>query len=178
MPTLVRRELESLFSDEFQDVDERVRPRVAEIVLKLQPRLLSLYKQSQMPLTEYGPEQHVSIANTSELSPPGFPSQATGSGASTGSDSTPAAIYNTDGFWPIGGMQIAQLCSYNDTLDTNWDTLYPGENQVQPHIPDTAAGLGLDWDFEFDKLLDPRVFMPLPAAYPGLESAQTHLQEP
>lgn len=170
-----------MFRDEFQDVDERVRPRIAEIVLNLQPRLLSLYKQSQMPLSEYGPQQHANIASIGELSPTGFPSQGTESGASTGSRSTPATIYNTDGFWPIGGTQIPQLDS-NNTPDTSWTTLYPGgEHQVQQQLPDTPVGLGLDWDFEFDKLLNPIVFMPLPAAHPahpGLASAQTQLQEP
>ncbi|KAK0617776.1 hypothetical protein B0T17DRAFT_618444 [Bombardia bombarda] len=57
MPTFVRRELEALFQeDEFKDVDERIRPRVAQIMLDLQPRLLNLYKQSQSPLSEYGPQ--------------------------------------------------------------------------------------------------------------------------
>jgi hypothetical protein len=42
----VRRELEILFESEFQDVEERVRPRVQDIVLNLQPRLIALYERS------------------------------------------------------------------------------------------------------------------------------------
>ncbi len=53
MPSLVRRELETLFRDEFQDIEEHVKPRVAEIVLNLQPRLLQLYKKS----TETAPSE-------------------------------------------------------------------------------------------------------------------------
>ncbi|KAL1836191.1 hypothetical protein VTJ49DRAFT_5458 [Mycothermus thermophilus] len=66
MPTLVRRELEVLFRDEFKDVEERLRPRIAQMVLDLQPKLLDLYKQSQMPLSEYGPQQHEDRALESE----------------------------------------------------------------------------------------------------------------
>ena len=53
MPSLVRRELETLFRDEFHDIEEHVKPRVAEIVLSLQPRLLQLYKTS----TEIAPSE-------------------------------------------------------------------------------------------------------------------------
>ncbi|KAH7151376.1 hypothetical protein DER46DRAFT_638943 [Fusarium sp. MPI-SDFR-AT-0072] len=45
-PRFVRRELEVLFQSEFQDVEERIRPRVQDIVLNLQPRLIALYEQS------------------------------------------------------------------------------------------------------------------------------------
>ncbi|KAF4990304.1 hypothetical protein FDECE_14447 [Fusarium decemcellulare] len=47
-PRFVRRELEVLFESEFQDVEERVRPRVQDIVLNLQPRLIALYERSAL----------------------------------------------------------------------------------------------------------------------------------
>ncbi|EAQ87107.1 hypothetical protein CHGG_03726 [Chaetomium globosum CBS 148.51] len=83
MPTLVRRELETLFREEFQDVEERVRPRIADIILNLQPRLLGLYKQSQMPLDEYGPQQHADTASGSE--PTLTPLLSQGTDSATGS---------------------------------------------------------------------------------------------
>jgi hypothetical protein len=43
-PRFVRRELEILFQSEFQDVEERIRPRVQDILPNLQPRLITLYE--------------------------------------------------------------------------------------------------------------------------------------
>jgi len=82
MPGMVRRELERLFEDEFRDVEERLRPRVAEIVLNLQPKLLGLYKQSQMPLSEYGPEQQQQQDDSDPMSH-GSKRSETGTGSET-----------------------------------------------------------------------------------------------
>jgi len=87
MPGMVRRELERLFEDEFRDVEERLRPRVAEIVLNLQPKLLGLYKQSQMPLSEYGPEQHHEQHDSDPMSHGSKRSDSV-SGTGTGSEPT------------------------------------------------------------------------------------------
>jgi hypothetical protein len=57
-PRFVRRELDVLFQSEFQDVEERVRPRIQDIVLNLQPRLIALYEQSVTD-TESSREQAV-----------------------------------------------------------------------------------------------------------------------
>ncbi len=168
MPTLVRRELEGLFRDEFQDVEERIRPRVAEIVLNLQPRLLSLYKQSQLPLNEYGPQQQGDMGSGSEPTTTPLLSQATDSGAGTSTDSTPVTVFGTDNFFPAAEAQAAQLDPYGSGLDA-WDTVYPG-HQVQPQVYGTEVGLGLNWDFEFDQLLNPMVFMPTSSGYPNQTS--------
>ncbi|KAK4158217.1 hypothetical protein C8A00DRAFT_39412 [Chaetomidium leptoderma] len=158
MPTLVRRELETLFRDEFRDVEERIRPRVADIVLNLQPRLLGLYKQSQAPLSEYGPQQRRDTASSSDHSLTPLLSQSTDFGAGTGPDSTPDTGFGANCFVPGTG---AQLGSYDAGLNTDWDTLFPG-NQGHTQPPESDTGLGLNWDFEFDKLLNPTLFMPPP----------------
>jgi hypothetical protein len=158
MPTLVRRELETLFREEFQDVEERIRPRIADIVLNLQPRLLGLYKQSQMPLSEYGPQQHEDTATGSEPILTPLLSQSADSGTGTGSHSTPDAVFGTDNVF--SGTE-AQLGFYGSGLDQHWDVLNPG-NQVQTQEPGLDTGLGLNWDFEFDKLLNPALLLPVP----------------
>lgn len=149
MPTLVRRELEALFHQEFQDVEERVRPRIAEIVLNLQPRLLGLYKQSQMPLSDYGPQQHVGTSGSEPGLTPA--SHTTGSGRGTEPDSAPSTAFGLDS---LPGTD-AQSGFYGGT---DWDTLC-GENQPSAQAPGTSD-LGLGWDMEFDKLLNPVLFMP------------------
>ncbi len=154
MPTLVRRELETLFRDEFQDVEERVRPRIAEIVLSLQPRLLGLYKQSQLPLSEYGPQQHQDSATGSE--PTLTPLLSPGTGTAPGS--TPDTALGVDSLFPGADLQLGLN---NNGLDADWGTFYPGD-YTQAHIPEAGAGLGLNWDFEFDQLLNPAMFLPPP----------------
>ena len=165
MPTLVRRELETLFREEFQDVEERVRPRIADIVLNLQPRLLGLYKQSQMPLTEYGPQQHTDAASGSEPTLTPLLSQGTGSATGSGPDLTPNTAFGGDDVFT--GAE-AQLGFYASDLDEHWDAMYP-VNPMQLQPPETNTGLGLNWDSEFDKLLNPALFMPptgeLPVGY-------------
>lgn len=154
MPTLVRRELETLFQNEFQDVEERLRPRIADIVLNLQPKLLSLYKQSQMPLSDYGPEQHVGTSGSEISSTPQL-SQGSGPGGS-GFDSTPETLFGPDD--PANNFEA-------------WN-LYP-ENQPQPQFDMSSSGPGLDWDFEFDKILNPALFTPANAV-PNLYYPNPH----
>ncbi len=157
MPTLVRRELETLFRDEFRDVEERVRPRIAEIVLNLQPRLLGLYKQSQMPLSEYGPQQHRdATASGSEPALTPLLSQSTDSGPGTGPSSTPDTAAQLDNFLP--GSE-PHLGLYGGGLDPTWGAFYPAPG-MQTHSPDMdTAGLGLNWNLEFDKLLNPALLL-------------------
>lgn len=162
MPTLVRRELETLFQDEFQDVEERVRPRVAEIVLNLQPRLLRLYKQSQMALSEYGPQQQGDTGSGSEPVLTPFPSQSVDSGTGTSTDHTPATGFGFDQFFPAA-EDAMPLDPYGGSLDV-WDT-HRGYQVQQPQVDQADAGLGLGWDFDFDKLLNPMVLMPLSSGY-------------
>ncbi|KAK4209627.1 hypothetical protein QBC37DRAFT_430117 [Rhypophila decipiens] len=183
MPTLVRRELEVLFEDEFKDIDERLRPRVAKIVLELQPKLLNLYKQSQLPLSEYGPQNLDHIA----------PGQTPASNSETGIASTVSPASGTDtsstpgvvaGLKSDSGNAVnagSEILPYLDAaavgfdpnnLETNfaWD-----ETQYQFHNPSTdatqyygitaadgagALGGGLDWSYEFDQLLNPALFVP------------------
>lgn len=137
MPTLVRRELEVLFQDEFRDVEERLRPRVAEIVLNLQPRLLRLYKQSQMPLSEYGPQSSSEPTLTPALS------QGMESGASSG---TP--IIAEPGGFITGATGVAY-----DGLGLGWAS---GQGTQFSE----TEGLGVNWDFEFDTLLKSMPFVP------------------
>ncbi|KAH6855545.1 hypothetical protein B0I37DRAFT_411529 [Chaetomium sp. MPI-CAGE-AT-0009] len=154
MPTLVRRELETLFREEFQDIEERVRPRIADIVLNLQPRLLGLYKQSQMPLDEYGPQQHAGVASGSEPTLTPLLSQSTGSATGSGPDSTPDTTFGIDNVFT--GTE-AQLGFYGSGLNEQWGTLSHGSH-LQPQTPGAGIGLGLNWDSEFDKLLNPALF--------------------
>jgi hypothetical protein len=171
MPTLVRRELETLFREEFQDVEERVRPRIADIVLNLQPRLLGLYKQSQMPLDEYGPQQHTDAASGSEPTLTPLLSQNTGSATGSGPELTPDTIFGVDDVFT--GPE-AQLGFYG--RDEHWGALYPA-NPMPLQTSETNTGLGLNWDSEFDRLLNPALFMPptgaLPVGYPHQAGTQT-----
>jgi hypothetical protein len=159
MPTLVRRELETLFRQEFQDVEERVRPRIAEIVLNLQPRLLGLYRQSQMPLSDYGPHRGAASGSEPGLTPV---SQTTGSGCGTEPGSTDRGTES--GSTPETAFGLDSLPGTGTVLGfdggTDWVTLY-GENQPSAQAFG-ASDLGLNWDLEFDKLLNPGLFMPLP----------------
>lgn len=61
MPTLVRRELEVLFDQDFHDIQENIRPRVAEIVMAMQSRLLIAYKQTTTSLCENPNRQTVTL---------------------------------------------------------------------------------------------------------------------
>lgn len=142
MPTLVRRELEALFQHKFQDVEERLRPRIAEIVLNLQPRLLSLYKQSQLPLSEYGPQQ-----GNSEQTPD---VQTLSQG-----DNTVTAL-ETPVTAGSEGDELGASPGIYGGADRNSVT---GEG-LQPPELDTGGQGVLDWDFEFDNLLNPMLFIP------------------
>ena len=51
-PRIVRGELETLFESEFQDIERRFRPRVEDIVLALQPRLVALYERSTVDVRQ------------------------------------------------------------------------------------------------------------------------------
>lgn len=153
MPALVRRELETLFQEEFRDVEERIRPRIADIVLNLQPRLLGLYKQSQMPLSDYGPQQHEGTTSGSEPALTPALSQNTDPGNVTDPNSTPDTV---------SGVEAA-LGFRGSNLGANWDMLY-AENQAQAQGPETDGSLELNWDVEFDKLLNPMLFLPPPEA--------------
>ncbi|KAL2258177.1 hypothetical protein VTK26DRAFT_8624 [Humicola hyalothermophila] len=166
MPTLVRRELEALFRDEFRDVEERVRPRVADIILSLQPRLLNLYKQSQMPLSEYGPQQHTAADGAGEASPmPPAAPHASDSGASAGPNLTPDTTNNMGSFLPSPGASTSRIDPRVSALDANW-IAFPQGYQVQLEAPAASVGLDLNWDFEFEKLLEPMVLIPTPGGYP------------
>jgi hypothetical protein len=173
MPTLVRRELEVLFRDEFQDVEERLRPRVAEMVLNLQPRLLSLYKQSQMPLSEYGPSQQRDATSGSEKM--STPSLSEGSATASRSNTTPAAAL------PRTNGSLAEPETQPDWFDSIWDTgdcdaSYSGSQVLAQAPTETDTCLGIDWEHEFDTLLD-HVLHPPPldmqAGYYFGQTAQT-----
>ncbi|KAH7006971.1 hypothetical protein EDB80DRAFT_893436 [Ilyonectria destructans] len=47
MPGMVRRELETMFKNELDGVEERLRPLIEQMVLQLQPRLLRSFQESQ-----------------------------------------------------------------------------------------------------------------------------------
>jgi len=151
MPTLVRRELENLLQDEFQDIAEHLRPQVANIVLKLQPRLLGLYKQSQMPLSEYGPS---SDSNDTSLTP--ALSQRTGDTGST-PVTEGGAPASTDNF-QFDENAIFDFDVSNLGVGT-WD--YGNDLSTQePEYTTAGAGAGFSWDYEFDKLINPGLFLP------------------
>jgi len=154
MPTLVRRELETLFREEFQDVEELLRPRVAEIVLNLQPRLLDLYKQSQMPLSEYGPQQQPGSTGTASSNKPSLTpalSQGTDPGSGTGTLSTP----DTSNVFSEIEAQLSldgsdQICQHwNDP-----DRVHQAQTQT------TRVEDELNWDYDFDNWLNPALFAP------------------
>ncbi|KAL2148641.1 hypothetical protein VTH82DRAFT_2195 [Thermothelomyces myriococcoides] len=165
MPTLVRRELERLFQEEYPDIEERIRPRVADIVLSLQPRLLSLYKQSQMPLSEYGPQQHAETGGTASGNLPPFltpvQSHATDPGTVSEPYSSPdmaagAGGFSVDDFEAHFGRDLSGL-------GIQWGA-FGSVPQMMPTQPlDGGAGLPAyhqDWESDFDKLLQPALLIP------------------
>ncbi|GAB1318649.1 metalloendopeptidase [Madurella fahalii] len=59
MPGLVRRELEMMFQNELREVEESLRPRIEQMIVGLQPRLLRMFQESAN--VEHGqtePERH------------------------------------------------------------------------------------------------------------------------
>ncbi|KAK3390701.1 hypothetical protein B0H63DRAFT_388880 [Podospora didyma] len=170
MPTLVRRELESVFQDESQDVEERLRPRMAEILLNLQPKLLRLYKQSQSPLSGYGPQDNdVVVGSGSGSDQVWTPSLSQDTG--TGTDSTPPTGNNTDreDSLPLGGTAFG--FNVNDLLDFDLSGAGSGfewSEAVLNNAPvdamqfqaayDLNVGAGSNynnWDYDIEKLASP-----------------------
>lgn len=150
MPTLVRRELENLFEGEFQDVDEKLRPRVAEIVVGLQTKLLDLYKQSQSPLSDYGPQHGAGNSSDPSLTP--------ALSQRTGTNSTPAT---DEGHANAGGEVNFDV---NGLIDFDANNLGLGlwdANTDAAHLSETAHDANqFSWDNEFDRLINPTLFMP------------------
>ncbi|KAK3319451.1 hypothetical protein B0H66DRAFT_475781 [Apodospora peruviana] len=158
MPTLVRRELENLFEqDEFKDVDEKLRPRVADIVMNLQPRLLELYKQSQTPLSEYGP--------ASADADPGLTSHGTSTNSTDGTQSTPGTASGTDAN-ELEYLDASEMAQFDvNSMGGGFVDWSGGQDASQE----------FDWDQEFDQLLNPVLFAPQirgygEAAAAGLQS--------
>ncbi|KAK4172880.1 hypothetical protein QBC36DRAFT_304124 [Triangularia setosa] len=178
MPTLVRRELEVLFQNESRDVEDRLRSKVEDIMLGLQPKLMSLYRQSQMPLSEYGPPQDIpqlqiptdqpaqwDSLSSSELA---TPAMSTGTGTSI---DLGAGIHPTSPYQQIaGGEGFDPNLDFGSLAGLEWDgsqlqsgTGYQFQQQAQ----------NLNWDQEFNKLLSPVVYAPLngeldfPAGFQG-----------
>ncbi|KAK0660058.1 hypothetical protein QBC41DRAFT_43970 [Cercophora samala] len=167
MPTLVRRELEVLFRNESRDVEDRLRSKVEDIMVGLQPKLISLYRQSQMPLSEYGPPQDIpqlqiptdqsaqwdSLSN-SDLATPAM-STGTGTSIDLGTGMHPTSPYQQISGGE--GFDAANL-DYSSLAGLEWDgnqlqtgTGYQFQQQAQ----------NLNWDQEFNKLLSPVVYAPL-----------------
>ena len=147
MPTLVRRELETLFENEFQEVEEPFRRRIAEIVVKLQPRLINLYKQTQMPLSDYGP-------------PSNEPS-----GGPTGSEPalTPAMSHHTPGTDSTPGTNVESSIPLDFDVEDifDFDGILGGQQTQQPQQQFDAYGNPMfNWDEDFEKLINPNLFMP------------------
>ncbi|KAK3986407.1 hypothetical protein QBC44DRAFT_248364 [Cladorrhinum sp. PSN332] len=188
MPALVRRELEVLFKNESRDVQDRLGLQVEQIVLDLQPRLMGLYKQSQIPLSEYGPAQQQAdygvVANVSTpISTSGL-SSGCGQGVSPCSGVSPGYVTSPA---PVGMLTPESTTGYTG------DVPYYGAF-LTPNMPAMAASAGmggghplytadsallgtggadfnldtnqfsgvdeLNWDDAFGRILDPEVFMP------------------
>lgn len=150
MPVLVRRELEFLLQrDEFRDIEERLRPQVAQLVLELQPRLLGLYKQSQLPLSEYGPPQPFPDVTTGNYYDQGLGLGGdTDGGASEVEGLTPAfsASLSPGSRSGSGGAGIGSTPQFVQGEFTAGragdDAFYLGHGEHQMGAPGAAAGLG------------------------------------
>ena len=133
MPTLVRRELEVLLRDEFPDVEQQLRPRIADVVMSLQPRLIDLYKQSQLPLSEYGPGNDSSRAGGSDT---GLTPAMQPTGPDTGSTSA-------DG--ETGYSYNAGVGAWDDPLSGELDPDFSWDNEFDNLLnPDLFMPQGLD----------------------------------
>lgn len=167
MPTLVRRELEVLLQNDFHDIDQRLRSRISDMVLQLQPRLLDLYKQSQMPLSEYG---QPTDSRSSGLGPDTLtPALSLSDSTRAGSGAESATPATSEGYAPgittpsnDPGLGIG-IGAYDTTgtglgfdhgsslgFDPSWDV---GD-------PSVALDESFSWDEEFENLLNPSLFMP------------------
>ncbi|KAK0645386.1 hypothetical protein B0T16DRAFT_330535 [Cercophora newfieldiana] len=158
MPTLVRREIEVMLQhDNFEDpqLEARFRSRIADVVLQLQPRLIDLYKQSQTPLSEWGPASGtVNPGSDSSMFTPAL-SQHTG----TDAGSTPATVDGQQPSVPVASDGLGLYDGGGFTFDPNvgsgagaWDGQAGGDPVV-----DVSA---FDWDEEFESMLNPSLFMP------------------
>jgi len=47
MPAVVRRELDAVFQDEWRILEETLRPRIEQMIVDLQPRMLRMFQQSE-----------------------------------------------------------------------------------------------------------------------------------
>lgn len=133
MPSLVRRELEAMFQTEFHDIGERLRPRVEQIVLELRPRLMRFYQEST-GASERGSQQGQTELRQEELS----------QGASL---SLEEAVENQE----PGADQAG-----NDNHPGDFDQIW-----VQDEFPDelpAVSNLGLECDFDFERLIDSGLF--------------------
>ncbi|KAK1752041.1 hypothetical protein QBC47DRAFT_306505 [Echria macrotheca] len=171
MPTLVRRELEIMFEHEFADIDERVRPRVADVVVRAQTRLLELYRQSQMPLSEYGPSSGGIGGSSSDSSLTPALSHRTSSGTGN-ADSTPvmdgtvippiAAGTGQDPF-QFHGSSMPLTFDFDPSalpLGT-WDFVGGQQPEEEPEYSTSGGSTGdFSWDAELDKLINPGLFVP------------------
>jgi hypothetical protein len=141
MPTLVRRELETMMTEEFPDVEEKMRPRVAQIVMSLQPRLLDLYRRSSSdsePSEEASSTRDVTNSTPSTVSPPSnaFPVSA------QGEFSSPEVNYD-EFSWQNYQPQLIE------------DPAAAGPSGHPSMGPDFGH---FNWDLTFDGLLDQTLF--------------------
>ncbi len=145
MPTLVRRELEKMFNDEVRDIEERLRPRVAQIVLGLQLRLLQLYKQSSAD------SQPSEASDTSPL----MTSSAETSSTPTTSLSDPQSGPTLDLSYP----------------NFNWADWQP-HSSTGPSSSTAGTEADFNWDHEVNFLFDQSFFSDVPV-YPDEITTQT-----
>jgi hypothetical protein len=188
MPSLVRRELETLFAEtQFATVDASLRSRVADLVVGLQPRLMDAYRQQEKQRQQMAPEESVSASDGGE---PGFTPSLTGTGSGVGSgtgsvaasggtpDDRNKALDLSDAGHGDGEAVPKDAFPMPDFTTFDWDGARAGSGEGFGGQQVGENGMPFDWESDFDHLLDHTVFAAESQLYiqPGMVYSATDAQ--
>ncbi|RYP60154.1 hypothetical protein DL769_008247 [Monosporascus sp. CRB-8-3] len=144
LPRFVQRELGILFQEEFRDIGERDQPRIQDLVLRLQSRLIDLYEHSTRDVVgtskessaqcilspaQVAAEQNATSRQTVELGASHFPQQ-TGYGVRCPSD------HNTQSaFWDgiSSTSSDAVILDFSFDWDAQLDGMFSTPVPIQPY---------------------------------------------
>ncbi|RYP83759.1 hypothetical protein DL770_005337 [Monosporascus sp. CRB-9-2] len=152
LPRFVRRELGILFRQEFRDIGTRDHPRIQDLVLRLQPRLIDLYEHStrdvaetddesgaqcMLPATRLAVGQDAIPRQTVDFGPTYFPRQ-TDDGLRCPNDNNNAQSVS----WPgiFNTSSDAALPDFNFDWNTQLDGMFSTPVPIQPYATEPQPG--------------------------------------